>query len=77
MKRLCGQILQTGILAASTDRYIPKHPTAGWCYSELERIGHSVRGEKHDIKSLCKLLKQHGYDVTADSPPKPQQTNDR
>lgn len=54
-----------------TKRYVPKHPTAGWLYSECERLGLSCRGTDIQPADMARWLREHhGYDVTAGGEPK-------
>lgn len=45
--------------------YVPKSPTRGWMYSELERLGHRVRGTDFTDSQLARMLIDLGYDVSA------------
>lgn len=47
------------------ERYIPKHPTRGWLFSECDRIGASQRGKDVTDEKMCALLRSHGYDVSS------------
>jgi len=38
----------------------PARPTDGWCYSELERLGHGCRGRMAP-REVAAALKVHGY----------------
>lgn len=42
-----------------------RHPTKGWMYSQLERLGVSVRGIGYSDAQLVEMLRARGYDVSA------------
>ena len=47
--------------------YHPYKPTRGWCMSELERLGHTVRGTPVSDSAMITLLQSYGYDVSLGS----------
>lgn len=54
-----------------------RHPTKGWMYNQLERLGLPVRGIGYTDSQLAEMLRQKGYDVSASPRKAWQEESDR
>lgn len=53
------------------------HPTRGWMYSQLERLGIRARGIDYTDTQLAEMLRDRGYDVSASPRKKCSEETDR